>query len=365
MHREVIMSAPIHMVHSPFRRDKDVGPVHLVYAPRGAREQTQQVSTLPSAPQIELLARGFGGDRGMLERQHALMGRIVLLLLIWSVAGVAVAAGVWAKTWMPDARAPLSVSLGNDARWLAPVATRPEQPNQQVDVAARGMPEPKTTQEPANSPDRSESTSFNSPAATMTQPPPAQMPVPARGVATSEPSPQQTVWDLVRQRRLADQRAILANQTVMPELKGSPEPANLPDRSGAATITQPPPAQGPVPAPVVATPGPTPQQTVPDFVTRHLDADELASMLRRADDLIKSGDFSSARLLLTRVAEAGDARAALTLAGTFDPDVLRAAGMQSGAPDIALARLWYERAAQLGAADAPRRLRELATASAQ
>jgi hypothetical protein len=296
MHREVIMSAPIHMVHSPFRRDKDVGPVHLVYAPRGAREQTQQVSTLPPAPQIELLARGFSGDRGMLERQHALMGRIVLLLLIWSVAGVAVAAGVWAKTWMPDARAPLSVSLGNDDRWLAPVATRPEQPNQQVDVAARGMPEPKTTQEPANSPDRSESTSFNSPAATMTQPPPAQGPVPAAAAATRE----------------------------------------LP-----------------------------PQQTVLDFVTRHLDADELALMLRRADDLIKSGDFSSARLLLTRVAEAGDARAALTLAGTFDPDVLRAAGMQSGAPDIALARLWYERAAQLGAADAPRRLRELATASAR
>jgi TPR repeat protein len=88
-------------------------------------------------------------------------------------------------------------------------------------------------------------------------------------------------------------------------------------------------------------------------------------MLRRADDLIKSGDISSARLLLTRIAEAGDARAAFTLAGTFDPDVLRALGMQGGPPDIALARLWYERAAQLGAADAPRRLQELATASAQ
>jgi hypothetical protein len=372
MHREVIMSAPIHMVHSPFRRDKDVGPVHLVYAPRGAREQTQQVSTLPSAPQIELLARGFSGDRGMLERQHALMGRIVLLLLIWSVAGVAVAAGVWAKTWMPDARAPLSVSLGNDDRWLAPVATRPEQPNQQVDVAARAMPEPKTTQEPANSPDRSEPASLDSAAATMTQPPLAQVPVPAPAVATRELPPRQTVSDLVQQRRVAEQRAIFADQRVMRELKSTPEPANLPDRSEpaslsftAATMTQPPPAQGPVPAAAAATRELPPQQTVLDFVTRHLDADELALMLRRADDLIKSGDFSSARLLLTRVAEAGDAHAALTLAGTFDPDALRAAGMQGGAPDIALARLWYERAAQLGAADAPRRLRELATASAR
>ena len=294
---------------SPIHHNKDVDPA-LMYAPRRAREQTQQVSTLPAAPQIELPARSFSGDRGMLERQLALnpdavpeppqlvsndrpVGRIALL--ICSVVGVA--AGVaWAITWMPDARAPLSVNLGNDDRWLAPVATRPEQPNRQVDVAAKAMPEPKSTQEPASSPDRSEPASFNSAAATMTQPPPAQVPVPA---------------------------------------------------------------------PVVATREPTPQQTVPDFVTRHLDADELASMLRRADDLIKSGDLSSARLLLRRVAEAGDARAAFTLAGTFDPNVLKALGLQDGAPDIALARLWYERAAQLGSADAPRRLQQLATASAQ
>ena len=282
---------------SPIHHTKDVDPA-LIYAPRRAREQTQQESTLPAAPQIELPARSFSGDGGMLEGQLALnpdavpepaqlvsndrpVGRIALL--ICSVVGVA--AGVaWAITWMPDASgllretvrtsfpaAPLSVNLGKDDRWLAPVATRPEQPNQQVDVAAKAMPEPKSTQEPASSPDRSEPASFNSAAATMTQPPPAQVPVPA---------------------------------------------------------------------PVVATRERTPQQTVPDFVTRHLDADELASMLRRADDLIKSGDLSSARLLLRRVAEAGDARAAFTLAGTFDPNVLKALGLQDGAPDIALARLW-------------------------
>ena len=144
---------------SPIHHDKDVDPA-LVYAPRRAREQTQQVSTLPAAPQIELPARSFSGDRGMLERQHALRGRIALL--ICSVVGVAVAAGVWAITWMPDARAPPSVSLGNGDRFLASVATRPEQPDRQVDVAARAMPEPKSTQEPASSPDRSEPASFNS-----------------------------------------------------------------------------------------------------------------------------------------------------------------------------------------------------------
>ena len=269
---------------SPIHHTKDVKPA-LIYAPRWAREQTQQVSTLPAAPQIELPARSFSGDRGMLERQLALnpdavpeppqlvsndrpVGRIALL--ICSVVGVA--AGVACAIWLA------------------------QQPNRQVDVAAKAMPEPKSTQEPASSPDWSELSSFNSAAATMSQPPPAQVPVPA---------------------------------------------------------------------PVVAMREPTPQQTVPDFVTRHLDADELASMLRSANDLIKSGDLSSARLLLRRVAEAGDARAAFTLAGTFDPNVLKALGLQDGAPDIALARLWYERAAQLGSADAPRRLQQLATASAQ
>ena len=126
-------------------------------------------------------------------------------------------------------------------------------------------------------------------------------------------------------------------------------------------MTRPPPTQVPVPGPVVATREPTPQQTVSDFVTRHLDADELASMLQRADDLIKSGDLSSARLLLRRVA----ARAAFTLAVTYDPNVLNVLGLQDGAPDIAMARLWYERAAQLGSADATRRIQQLATASAQ
>jgi hypothetical protein len=105
------------------------------------------------------------------------------------------------------------------------------------------------------------------------------------------------------------------------------------------------------------------QRAAPDFVTRQFDRDEIASMLRRADDFIKAGDLSSARLLLRRAAEAGSEQAALTLAGTFDPNVLAARGIQDGPADIALARLWYERAAQLGSSEAPQRLRRLANSS--
>ena len=106
-----------------------------------------------------------------------------------------------------------------------------------------------------------------------------------------------------------------------------------------------------------------PNRTIPDFVTRQLDPDELASMRQRADDFIKSGDLSSARLLLERGAEAGDARATLMLAGTFDPNVLKTLGFQEGAADIATARFWYDRAQKLDAAEAPRRIQELATVS--
>ena len=82
-------------------------------------------------------------------------------------------------------------------------------------------------------------------------------------------------------------------------------------------------AVAPAPSlPVTPTRAPpsAPNRTILDFVTRQLDRDELASMLQRADDFIKSGDLSSARLLLKRGAEAGDVRAILTLAGTFDPN---------------------------------------------
>ena len=53
--------------------------------------------------------------------------------------------------------------------------------------------------------------------------------------------------------------------------------------------------------------------------------------------------------------------AALLLAGTFDPNLLEKLGFQEQGTDVAMARFWYERAAQLGSAEAPGRLQQLAT----
>jgi len=157
-----------------------------------------------------------------------------------------------------------------------------------------------------------------------------------------------------------------------PETKMLPEPREqaVPAPTTGAASTQPPtelqtlPAEQTPPA-AAREASAVAQRSAPEFVTRQLDRDELAFMLRRADDFIKSGDLSSARLLLRRAAEAGNVQAALTLAGTFDPNVLAALGLQDGAADIAMARLWYERAEQFGSSEAPRRLRQLANNSVQ
>jgi hypothetical protein len=92
---------------------------------------------------------------------------------------------------------------------------------------------------------------------------------------------------------------------------------------------------------------------------RRMDSDELANLMARAKTLLASGDISPARLLLERAAEAHEASAALMLAQTYDPTVLGTQDIRNITPDPALARTWYQRAAQLGSADAQRRLSQL------
>jgi hypothetical protein len=105
------------------------------------------------------------------------------------------------------------------------------------------------------------------------------------------------------------------------------------------------------------------------YPIRQLDRQEIANLIKRGERFIVTGDLASARLVLQRAAEAGDARAALKLAGTYDPIVLEKIGIQGFAPDIirgfapniASARTWYELAKQLGSTEAVRRLEMLAS----
>jgi hypothetical protein len=105
------------------------------------------------------------------------------------------------------------------------------------------------------------------------------------------------------------------------------------------------------------------------YPIRQLDGQEIAELVKRGERFIVTGDLASARLVLQRAAEAGDQRAALMLAGTYDPIVLEKIGIQGFAPDIirgfapdiARARTWYELAKQFGSTEAARRLEMLAS----
>ncbi|MCK1518568.1 hypothetical protein IVB22_40095 [Bradyrhizobium sp. 190] len=109
-------------------------------------------------------------------------------------------------------------------------------------------------------------------------------------------------------------------------------------------------------APAVREPVPVTREAVP---ARRIDPDELAVLLKRAKNLLAIGDITSARLLLERAADAQEAEAALMLAGTYDPQVLGSQDLRSVTADPAAARVWYQKAAQLGSADAKRRLGQL------
>ncbi|HET7910396.1 MAG TPA: hypothetical protein VFL49_00025 [Pseudolabrys sp.] len=110
-----------------------------------------------------------------------------------------------------------------------------------------------------------------------------------------------------------------------------------------------------LPSPASPAPGPSsapepspPRTTAVDQPVRHLDARESASLLRRAEEMKAAGDLAAARLLLQRVAETNNARAAFELAETYDPIAIKKAGGSSVTADAALAQHWYQRAREWG-----------------
>jgi hypothetical protein len=88
--------------------------------------------------------------------------------------------------------------------------------------------------------------------------------------------------------------------------------------------------------------------------------EEVAALMKRGRALLVAGDIPSARLILTRLADSGEAEASLLLAGTFDPAELARLHVIGAEPDIAQARAWYAKAADQGSPDGSRRLQQLA-----
>jgi hypothetical protein len=93
---------------------------------------------------------------------------------------------------------------------------------------------------------------------------------------------------------------------------------------------------------------------------RGLSADEIGRLTHRGEAYLAQGDVAAARVLLLRAAEARDARAALALGSTYDPNVLKRMGVVGIQPDPDQAHAWYERAAEFGSEEASQRLIALA-----
>ncbi|MGZ8388566.1 MAG: hypothetical protein ACXWVE_10100, partial [Rhodoplanes sp.] len=75
-----------------------------------------------------------------------------------------------------------------------------------------------------------------------------------------------------------------------------------------------------------------------------------ATFVKRGQDFIANGDLAAARLVLRRAADGGDAQAAQLLGSTYDPAVFKQLKVIGLAPDPAQARVWYQRAVDLGSA---------------
>ena len=94
----------------------------------------------------------------------------------------------------------------------------------------------------------------------------------------------------------------------------------------------------------------------------------IAALVARGRQLIVAGDIPNARLVLQQAADAGNATAALELGETYDPSMqqlplpggrvgIGEAGI--GEAGIAMAKAWYEKARDLGSAEAAVRLERL------
>jgi len=150
----------------------------------------------------------------------------------------------------------------------------------------------------------------------------------------------------------ADVEHITASMSPAPAVAAEPAPPIEPARPPAATVAAQVPAE--------VTPPPAPPSP-PTHLAASLPRDEVAALMRRGRDLLAVGDIASARLILARLAENGEADASLLLAGTFDPVQLARLHALGVAPDLDKARQWYAKAAEQRSSKAGRHLQQAAS----
>jgi TPR repeat protein len=89
------------------------------------------------------------------------------------------------------------------------------------------------------------------------------------------------------------------------------------------------------------------------------DTQQVDALLARGDDLLATGDVAAARLFYQRAAELGSAAAATAVGQTYDPGVLELLRVRGARGDVQLAAEWYRKAVAAGDRQAEIRLNRL------
>lgn len=162
----------------------------------------------------------------------------------------------------------------------------------------------------------------------------------------------------VEGRVLAERKMMLLSSGEPPETGTSASP-NIPRTAPGAAPAPATPKQAaspPPPAPpkqAVSPPPPAPLALTPEQRARAL------RLLKRGQELVAEANLAEARLLFEKAADIGLAEAAMALGATYDQEELTRLAIRGARPEPALARRWYERAAQLGEREAQQRLQRL------
>ena len=148
---------------------------------------------------------------------------------------------------------------------------------------------------------------------------------------------------------LAEARSVLAIATARTPAKAEkppdPPPAASILRAGTPLLAVPP---------VVQPPPQAAEKPLPP-----VDKARALQLVKKGDEQLELGSVETARLFYERAADIGYAQAAMALAGTYDAAELARLQVVGVVPDPKSAKRWYERARDLGAAGAEERLRQI------
>ncbi len=182
---------------------------------------------------------------------------------------------------------------------------------------------------------------------------PAPAPAPTPAASTAEPSSEP-----------AAPIAVLA-PTPTPAISQPPAAAVAPPATSVVSeppsaASEPTPAAEPAAkAPVSAEPAPVVASAPASNSAPAVDTQQADALLARGDDLLATGDVAAARLFYQRAAELGSAAAATAVGQTYDPGVLELLRVRGVRGDMQMAAEWYRKAIAAGDRQAEIRLKRL------